>query len=698
MSRLVRPLLLGLLLLPAAEVPAQSPVVTVETSTAARRKIRLAREYLGRDDWANAISLLRRTLADHPDDLVEIAPGRYLETTSLVNRLLVGMPPAGLAIYRDRVDPRARRWFESGRAKNDPVAVSRVLVEAYASRWADDALWWLGEQSWQANQPRRAARYWQQLLPRSATPAADAATLARGDLARIGQLGFPDSRHPEAQVRARLVLCHCLAGQLDRARLEWTELKRHHPDARGSLAGRQGTLVSLLADWLARPELWPKPLPDSSHATFGGTLQRNGTTPIPIDPGAPLWHAHIDDSLASGSSQHTDRHPVIFGNLLFVADPFGIHAWTLGSGQPAWSTDTRPRPLFPPAPAGTPVRATRRHSGRVCTSLSIAAGRLYARIGSPVTTPATGEPRPLAHELVALDVGDGEGRLVLQVDPGVIAVDDARGPWSFDGAPLVIGDRLFVTTRRGHPQAEVGVACLDADSGKQFWHRRLAAAVTASDQSTNVVTHNLLAASDDRLIYCGDTGVVARLDPATGSIAWITTLDPPTGPGPVCSLPDADSGLVLARTGHRGVAALYIEDGRRAWSRRLAGRIDHLLAVRGGRAIVSGHSLWALDINSGRVAWQRLARKKHLFGHGRGLVTAAAVYWPTREQLHVLDLDSGQPLRQPVRLDVRGCQGGNLLLSRQHLVICGNGQVTVLGRFAGLLPKTRFDNPTRPAR
>ena len=55
-------------------------------------------------------------------------------------------------------------------------------------------------------------------------------------------------------------------------------------------------------------------------------------------------------------------------------------------------------------------------------------------------------------------------------------------------------------------------------------------------------------------------------------------------------------------------------------------------------------------------------------------------------------------VRQPVRLDVRGCQGGNLLLSRQPLCICGNGRVTVLGRFAGLLPKTRFDNPTRPAR
>ena len=67
-------------------------------------------------------------------------------------------------------------------------------------------------------------------------------------------------------------------------------------------------------------------------------------------------------------------------------------------------------------------------------------------------------------------------------------------------------------------------------------------------------------------------------------------------------------------------------------------------------------------------------------------------------KLHLLELDSGQPLRQPVRLDVRACQGGNLLLSQHKLVICGDGQITVLGPFAGLLPKPRFDNSTSPAR
>ena len=79
MSRTVRMLLFGLLAVPAPGVPAQDPntttTVSVGTSTAARRKIRLAQEYLKREDWSDAVSLLRRTLDDHTGDLVQVGPG-----------------------------------------------------------------------------------------------------------------------------------------------------------------------------------------------------------------------------------------------------------------------------------------------------------------------------------------------------------------------------------------------------------------------------------------------------------------------------------------------------------------------------------------------------------------------------------------------------------------------------------------------
>ncbi len=671
---------LGLLLLP--DPAAAQLSVTVQTSTAARRKLRLVDEYLRREAWGEAVSFLRQTLEQHAGELVEVAAGRYLDTTAQVNRMLVNMPPQALAIYRETVDPQARRWFESGRNNNDPVAVSRLLKRAYASRWTDEALWWLGQVAWQANRPRRAAGYWRQLLP--AEPAVNPV---------LRPLRFPGSRHTEADVRARLILCHCLDGRLDLARTEWARLKRRHPRARGTLAGREGRLVDLVAGWLGQPGLWPGPAGATSHATFGGSPDRNGTTAAPLDPAAPLWQAQFDDSLAAGRSTRTDRYPVAWGDRLLVADSFGIRGWKLATGQPAWATDnakTARHVLFPPSPYGVPVRAARRREGRICTSLCVAGGRLYARVGSPVTAQAAREPRPLFHELVGLDLEHGEGRLVMQLDTTQLPVDDNRGPWSFDGAPLVIEGKLYVTTRRGHPQAELGVSCFDTASGGLDWHRRVAVAVTLTDESANVVTHNLLARVDDRLVYSGDSGVVASLEITSGTIDWITTLDPPGGPGPFCGLPSPASELTLVRTGPESLAALDLHDGHLAWKRRLPGGVHHLLASREGLAIVSGHSLWALDIATGQLAWHRLARKTHQHGYGRGLVAETVVYWPTRELLHLLDLESGRPLRQPVRLDFRGCTGGNLLLTHRGLVVSGGGRLTVLGPFAGHRPDGSF--------
>ncbi|MBQ16724.1 MAG: hypothetical protein CMJ65_06320 [Planctomycetaceae bacterium] len=671
---------LGLLVLPD---PAAAQLgVTVETSTAARRKLRLVDEYLRREAWAEAVSFLRQTLEQHAGELVEVAAGRYLDTTAQVNRMLVNMPPQALTIYREAVDPQARRWFESGRTNNDPLAVSRLLKNAYASRWTDEALWWLGQAAWQANRPRHAAGYWRQLLPTDP----DVNPIQRS-------LRFPDSRHAEADVRARLVLCHCLDGRLDLARAEWVRLKRRNPDARGSLAGRKGRLVELVARWLEQPGLWPAPPAATPHTTFGGSPERNGTTIAALDPAAPLWQARLDDSLSAGRSVHTDRFPVAWGDRLFVADSFGIRGWKLASGQPAWAannTRTDRHVLFPSPPYGVPVRAARQRAGRVCTSLCVAGGRLYARIGSAVTAQSAQEPRPLFHELVGLDLEQGEGRLVLQLDTTKLPGDDSRGTWSFDGAPLVIGEKLYVTTRRGHPQAELGVSCFDTASGQVDWHRRLAVAVTRTDETLNVVTHNLLAHVDDHLVYSGDSGVVASLEIASGTIDWVTAFDPPGGPGPFCGLPAPASELILVRTGPESLAAVDLHDGHTVWKRQLPGGVEHLLALREGLAIVSGHSLWALNISTGQLAWHRLAGETHQHGHGRGLVAGTVVYWPTREQLMLLDLRSGRPLRQPVQLDFRGCTGGNLLLSPRGLVVCGGGRLTVLGQFAGHRPDSSF--------
>tara|TARA_B100000029_G_scaffold464152_1_gene497937 strand:- start:1822 stop:3954 length:2133 start_codon:yes stop_codon:yes gene_type:complete len=668
----------------SAQAPTSTPTAaagaTVTTDPAASQKLRLARAYLAQENWSDAISLLRRTLDDHADDLVESAPGRFQSTSLIINQLLVRLPPAGLAVYRAQVDAQARRWWETGRSQSDRAQVQRVLDRAYASRFGDDALWWLGEQAWHADQPQLALEYWRQLISADSNgPQHD--------------LRYPDSQFSEPTVRTRIVLCHLLAGDQSEARREWAVLKRQFPAAEGLVGGEQGVLVELLQKWLTRPTAWHRPGASFTHETLGGTTDRNGRgqpTALPIDPGAPIWHAgfstHNPPPAALQTGGQTDLHPAVLGDLLFAADAFRIHAWDLRTGHPAWSKSGRQHTstqLYPPPPSGSPVRAARPLSARVVTSLHVDQGRLLARVGSPVTGQAEQEPRPLDHEIVILDITHQEGRLLMHISPRAIPVDSPQTTWSFDGSPLANGNLLFVATRRGHQQVEVGLACFDISSGQLVWHRPLAAAMPLADRSTNVVTHNLLAQTGDSLFYAGDTGVVARVDVRHGSIDWITLLERPNNTGPFLPLVDINSHRILARSSNDTVVALHAGNGTPAWRQQLNGPVRHLLAVRGRYAIVSGYSLYCIDMMSGDIAWQRIARRKRHRGQGRGLVVGETVCFPTTDRLHLFDLRTGQPTRQPVRLDERNCQGGNLALSDHGLLVFSHNRVTLLGHLGG---------------
>lgn len=661
-----------LLLLPHRAVG--QVAVTVETSNAARQKLRLVDEYLANESWDEAVALLQQTLDDHATSLVALSPTRFLNVTGRVNRLLVTLPPAGLAVYRRGIDPRARRWFETGRDERDESSLRRIVREAFASRWCDEALWLLGQRAWEADRPRAAAGYWRQLLP-----AEDAGPNSRP----AGRPRFPGSVHAPAELRARLVLCHCLEGRLDLARDEWNLLKQRHPESRGRIAGEQGVLVDLLEKWLTRPGAWQVAGPPAEHATLGGTPLRNGIDAVPFDPGAALWQIHFDGQHTAARPTATDRFPVVVGDRIFVADSFAVRGFRLDDGQPAWPRDGSTDGVLYPVPSGVPVRAALPRSGRIITSLCASDGRLFARIGSPVTATAAREPRPVFHELVGLDIRTGEGKLTLQIETAALPETGDQPRWSFDGPPVVSAGRLWVATRRGHPQVQLGVACFDTASGKRIWHRQLGAAATDVDESLNVVTHNVLSLADGTLFYSGDLGVTAALDANIGTIRWLHVHTAPEHTGPHACLPDPASGLVFLCTGTASIVALDSADGSPRWQRSLPGGIRHLLGVRGGLLVASGRSLWALRTASGRVAWQRLARQTHQQTSGRGLVTAHVVFWPTRDLLHLLDLATGRPRRQPLRLDIRGCSGGNLLLSKNRLVISANGQLTVLGPFAG---------------
>jgi len=577
-------------------------------------------------------------------------------------------------------DPRSFR--HAGRGRSRPVPARRGLLPpradgaagprvgslASASRPAGGPLarggaGLLAGRAWDDGRIADAHRLWRQLLP-------PPDNLPAGIVPDV--LRFPDSRRQPTDVLARMVLASCLAGHLDRGRRELDELARLDPDATGTLAGRTGLLREILGDVIAEAAGWSAGEPAAEHSTFAGAADRNGTLPVAVDIAAPRWQVQLDRPTAG----YPGTFPVVAGGLLFVADPYSIHGYDLATGTAAWSSgdEAATTRLYPPdlSQAAVPTLPL---AARPRTSLAVAGGRLYARIGAPVTDPATREPRQLNSFLVALDIDSGQGRLALQV-AGRDLVDDDGPAWSFEGPPVADGDRLYVGLRRGRPRSQLNVACLDAHTGEVIWNRTVCQLVPAGNDARHTTSHNLLCLADDSLFYTTDVGTTAAIDPVDGTIRWLVIRRPgpslnPTGP---CLVAD---GMVLAAWPDGTLVAMDEETGRVHWERKFPGGLAHLLGTAGGRVIASGRSLWAVEIATGRVAWRRLVIDAAGAGVGQGLLARRVLYWTTRTRLHQFDPLTGRPLRQPVPLDLRDTGGGNLLIAGRYLVITGSQTVTV---------------------
>lgn len=83
-----------------------------------------ATEYLGEEDWKNAVRLLQHLLDDKSDALARLAgrdgkAERYVSVRAEVERLLAAMPQAGRDVYQRTFGPRAAELLEQARKDKD---------------------------------------------------------------------------------------------------------------------------------------------------------------------------------------------------------------------------------------------------------------------------------------------------------------------------------------------------------------------------------------------------------------------------------------------------------------------------------------------------------------------------------------------------------------------------------------------------
>jgi hypothetical protein len=644
--------------------------------------------YLADEQWEEAVGALVTVMEESGTKLLGVTDHRFTSIRDYCHLRLASLPPDALAVYRSRVDPSARQWYEEGIRRHDRAPLVRVLDRAFASSWGDDALYALGEMALESGGCAAARSYWEKCIP--VDPPADAPAT---------WLAVPDTDLDLAAVRARLVLASILEGSLGRADEELAATSRLHPDARGRFGGRQTNYVEALQSLLAEAAEWPDPPIDPDWPTFAGSPRRGKIAFDAIDPAEVAWRASLRPTIpasqwfwgakprarrvAEDAQSPLSYHPVVVGDLVLVNNQVEIAAFDLSTGEPAWGgLDAR---IFRDPFDGEAANAFSPEANLGVPRFTMTAfeGRLYARMGSAVTArPRQEETARGAGYLVCIDL-EAEGRLVWKIAP-------PEDHLAFEGSPVTNGADVFVAMRRSDVQPQAFVACYDASSGRLRWQQSVCAAETPARGMVHETTHNLLTLHRDTLYVNTNLGAVAAFSARDGRLKWVS-LYPRARKGDLTELAPHwcrdlnpcvyDRGtLLVAPTDSRRVFALEAATGQILW--QTGSQVEdvvHLLGVAGDALVAGGDRLYWISLKP-----EEAGKVRHVWplgherlGYGRGVLAGDCVLWPTREKIYVFD-QAGGKLQKEISLVARGTTGGNLLVAPGYLLIAGSDRLIAL--------------------
>jgi len=661
-----------------------------------RTNLDRVKEYLADEQWEEAVETLFRVTEQSGTRLLGVTDRRFVSVQDYCHLQLASLPAEALSLYRSRVDPLARMWYEQGVARRDRGLLEDVVDQAFASSWGDNALYALGEMALESGDYAPARACWEKIIPVEPPPGTPRTWLS-----------VPDTDLDLAAIRARLVLVSILEGSLDRARDEVDAMARLYADARGRLGGRDVNYVEALSALLSEAAGWPDREPGPDWPTFAGSPLRNKIAPRSIDLAGVAWRLRlrptvpVDDSI--WASAHPTRrvaedarsplsyHPVLYGDLVLMNNQVEILAIDLETGEPAWGEggpevyrdefDAEVHALYnPSANLGVP-RFT----------MTAFDGKLYARMGAAVTSRPR-EPELVYGEgyLVCLDL-EAEGRMTWKILP-------PEKDFSFEGSPVSDGTNVYVAMRRSDIQPQAHVACFEVSSGRLRWQRFVCAAETPARGMLHESTHNLLTLDRETIYVNTNLGAVAALSARDGRLKWVS-LYPRVLKGDLLkpaphSCRDLnpclyDRGVLLvAPTDSRRIFALDAATGQILWQTGPEVEdVVHLMGVSGDTLIAGGDKLYWIRLKADdlgeakkpgtvKYVWPDGPEK---LGYGRGVLAGDCVLWPTREQIYVFDQATGRQ-KKVFSLVAHGTTGGNLLVAPGHLLVAGSDELVVFHR------------------
>lgn len=744
--------LLGLLTLASAPVLAQvggrgASKFYPDSSEAAETLLRNAAEHARGGQWAEAIGIYQRVIdqfgekvARLPRDPADPGAGAgddesilFVDLRDYCQRILAGLPPEARALYRNRVDPQAERWYRQGRDDRDPKALRLVVERAFCSSWGDDALELLGDLAFQDGRFDEALNLYRRLV----------ADDPDNPLALI----HPDPSVDLARVAAKKLLCRAAAGRTIAAE-ELAAFAQRFPGAEGNLAGRKGPLAQIVADALKADRLAPPDEGDERWPTFAGAPSRNHVPADSVDVGSLQWRAPLErinparpgnpyglrpasPNASATSSQLLGYHPIVVGDQVIVCDGRRVLAYNLSdradaeggrstSVEPAWKYDPEGDEAVPQA--RQPVWVLPRYT------LTAVGDRIYARMG--VATPPV---------FMGMNRGGGEGTSIVALDrsragdkrlwtrrateltlPDRPAADRAARSVNFEGTPVADDRCVYVAITDRREQTATYVASFDAVDGSPRWIRYLGAASSENDPFMGMggmgfgglgaadPGHRLLSLEGSVLYYQTNLGALAALDAETGAILWVATYPRrEAGRGGDAAERDLNPAVVhdglvfIAPSDSGSILAFEAQTGRLKWRTDSIPdevKINHLLGVAHGRLVATGDRVLLFDVRDGKLlrAWPDSGTRE---GFGRGLLAGDRIYWPTRNEIEVLDQREGGRVAPPIKLaETYRTTGGNLAVGDGYLIVSQSDALVVFCQNSRLIERYRDEIAQFPER
>ena len=287
----------------------------------------------------------------------------------------------------------------------------------------------------------------------------------------------------------------------------------------------------------------------------------------------------------------------------------------------------------------------------------------------------------------------------------------------FEGTPVADARSVYVALTDRREQTATYVACLDAETGNPRWVRHLGEAASDFDNnmmgmgmgmvgSSNDLGHRLLTLDGPTVYFQTNLGAVAALDAETGGIRWVATYPRQErgglGQGSQRDLNPAivHDGLVIVAPDD--AASIYAYD---AGSGRLVWKTDplpeevklaHLLGVAKGRLVATGDRVLLFDVKTGKLlhTWPDGGAYE---GFGRGILAGDRIYWPTRNEIHVLDQATGLRPEPAIKLQEKfQTTGGNLAVGDGYLIVAQSDALVVFCQNSRLIQRYRDEIALAP--